>query len=512
MARVTVTRFKERFKKAKSEFDLNRSLYEDAYEYIMPFRNTFNRTDKTHNRPTVQYSSDQMISAVNFINSLQQDFTPMFTRWSELQAGPAILDEELRMQTNEAFQEINETLTSYRNASNFTLATAEMYWDLGMGTGIMFILEGSEEQPINYVTTPLSKVAIEDGRFGEVSGLYREHEVKGSLIKAQWPSVVLPGELIKDIADKPDGIVNLIEGFYFDYEELKWYQDLITVKDDHRILEKEFAEAPFVAPRWMKIPGIATGVGPFVFAMADYKTLNKMTEYMLQLAALNIFGVYTVASNAPFNPNTADIHPGAFIPVERNETRNPSIAALPRAGDYQVQEFMMSGLRDQIRQTMLDNRLPPDSQPVKSAFEISERIKELQSNTGVSFGRLYFEFVLPLHKRELSILSRKGKITLPPNFTIDNFSVKVAVLSPIAFQQNLDDVNRFMQTFQMASAVSPEVAQMVYEIEKIPRWLNEKMGIPAKLLRDDVQFNEIKEKLAGMMQQGIEAQQQQAAG
>lgn len=487
MAKETLARLKERKTKAWQESDNNRGLFEDAYEFILPFRNIYSSTqtdNKTHNKPTKQYDSTAMIAATNFVNTMQSRFTPVFQKWAALKAGPSIPD-ELKPEQNRRLAKISDTLQTYRNASNFYTATAEMYFDLGIGTGILFILEGDTERPINYVAAPLAQCAVEDGRFGEVGGLYRRHKLKGRLVSTTWKGAKIGDKLAARIKDKPDEVLEFNEAFYYDYDDLVWYQCVWCEEVEEEVFTDQFSEAPFVAPRWMKIPGFATGIGPFLMAMADYKTLNKMKELMLMLAALNVFGVYTVASNGTFNANTAAIKPAAFIPVERNDTRNPSIRPLERAGDFQVQEFMVKDLQEQIRKVMLDSGLPPENDPVKTAYEIAERIKKLQLDIGAAFGRLIYEFALPLHKREIAILSKRKLIEVSPDFRIDNFFTQIEVVSPIAQQQSSEEVQRFVQAFSLTSQLSPEIAMLTYDIERAGTWIGEKMSVDPTLIREE---------------------------
>jgi hypothetical protein len=501
----------KRASKARDEIDNNRGMFEDAYEYLMPWRNTFSPAKGSHRKNTKQYDSTAMIAANNFVNTMLSNFTPPFQVWSMLKSGPDI-PEDRRAANDSALQKIDQKIDAYRNNSNFYTAVAEGYFDLGIGTMVLFILKGTPERPFNYVAAPLSQVAIEDGKYGEVCGAYRTHKCKGRIVKALWPKAKLTENLMKAIEDEPEADIEFTECFYYDYEEFRWYQDVIYVAEKSVIFKDEFAEAPFVAPRWMKIPGFATGIGPFIMGMADYKTINKMKELMLMLAALNVFGVYTVASSGTFNPSTADIKPAAFIPVERNGTQNPSIAPLPRAGDFQIQEYMLQDLKDQIKQVMLDNRLPDETAPVRTAYEIAQRVKKEQLSIGAAYGRLMYEFVIPLRKREIAIAKEMGLIEVPADFQIDNFITGVQVVSPIAQAQATADVEKFMQSFQMTAGISPEIALLTYDVERAGKWLADKMNVDATLIRSDEDRAALQKAVAGMIAQAQMAAQQQPAG
>lgn len=511
---MDVDKLLDRAKKGFTELDNNRSLFEDAYEYLLPFKNTFNTQQqggqKSHNKGNKQYDSTGMTAAANFVNTMQANFTPVFTRWAELKAGPGI-PEGQRQSLNKDLAALTDVIFAYLNASNFATASAEMYFDWGIGTGSLWLFEGDEQQPLNFMASPISQMGLVEGKNGTIDLRARKHNVKGRLIVPTWKAigkVTLNDELKDLIKDKPDGDIELVEVCYYDYDEFVWRYEVIHESSKCRLLEKEYAEEICFTPRYMKIPGFATGIGPFVMAMLDVKTLNKLKEFMLRSAALSIFGVYTVASGGAFNPNTATLNPGTFIPVERNAGPNgPSIAALPRAGDFQIQEFMVNDLKDAIRKTMLDNKLPADTPQPKTAFEIAQRIKEFQVDIGSAYGRAMFEFVQPLFKRIIAILVKKGLVQLPEGFQIDNFFVQVQVVSPIAQTQAMEDVQRLMNNMQMAQAAGgQELVMTAYEIEKLPRYLSEKVG-PVALLRDDADAAAMQQMIAKMVQQQMAAQQ-----
>lgn len=501
--------FLRRADKALEELDLNRQMFEDCYEYILPYRNTFvkDSNDKSFNKASKQYDSTPMIAANNFVNTMQSNFTPVFTRWAEFKAGAGV-PEKQRDRINKDLSKLTDLVFTYLNASNFSTAVSEMYFDWGIGTGSLWLFEGDETQPLNFVATPMSQMALSEGRFGSVDFRGRKWKIKARLIKATWPNdeISLITELERMMKEKPDDEVELIEGCYYDYQELVWHYDVVHKASKHRILSRTYKEEICFTPRWMKVPGFSFGIGPFLLAMLDIKTLNKIKEYMLRSAALNIFGVYTVANSGAMNFSSATLTPGTFIPVERNAGANgPSIAPLPRNGDFQMQEFLVQDLKDSIRKVMLDNKMPAETPQPKTAFEIAQRIKEFQVDIGSAYGRAMYEFVQPLFKRIVAILSRKGLIQLPEGFEIDNFFVQVQVLSPIAQTQALEDVQRLMNNMNLTASVGgQELVMTSYEVENLPKWLADKTG-PIALLRDP---EEAKQMQAQMMQMAAQQQPQ----
>jgi len=504
MAAIEPDKLLARAKKAQESRDLNRSVFEDCYDYLLPQRNTFQtQTDGRLNKASKLYSSAGMHSASNFVNTMQANFTPVFQRWAEFKPGPGIA-EESKQEWIENLEDLTETVFTYLNNSNFATASAEMYFDWGIGTGALWIFEGDTNQPLNFISTPLSQYGLEEGRFGEVSGIYKETMIAVELIQSTFSAFnpKISENLARKIQDSPQQKVKVHECLYKDYDDMVWHYCVLLEEGKEEIASKTFKEAICLTPRWLKIPGSPYGVGPFMMAMPDIKTLNKIKELMLQNMALSAFGVYTVENNGTFNPNTAVIRPGMFIPVESNGGgRGKSIEPLPQAGNFQLQEFVLNALVDDIKKIMLDTKMPDTQAQPPTAFELAQRIKEFQQDIGSAYGRAIFEFVIPLFRRVVQILSDMGKINLPPNFDIDQFLVKVQVVSPIAQTQAMADVQRFMESFQMvASTGGQEMAMMSYNLDNLAKFLLDKIGGPAEMLRDEQGRSQVAQNMGAMMQ------------
>lgn len=499
MAQQKPEQLKERAEKAFSVRDANRNLFDDCYELYSPYRNTLSKQGATFNKPSQQYDSTGQISAANFVNTLQSNFTPTFTKWATLTAGPGI-QEDQRPLLNEALERINDAVFAYLNASNFSTACAEMYFEWGMGTGCLWLYEGDEIQPLNFVSAPIAQIGISEGKFGSIDYRCRSHKLKGKLIKQMWPKATLTPDVEKRITQSPEGEITVVEHFYYDYEDLIWRYD-VTIDMDCIFYDTHPEEICFT-PRWMKISGNAYGVGPFIHALADVKTLNKLKEYLLRSAALDVAGVYTIVSDGALNPNTVNLAPNSFIPVERNAGENgPSIDRLDTTSNFQLQEYIANGIQDQIRKTLLDNKLPAETPQPKTAFEISQRMREFMVDIGSAYGRGMFEFVIPMYKRVIGILSRKGLLEMPEGFTIDNFFVQVQVTSPVAQTQQAEQVQKVMQNYQMMAMISPELALTSYEVEKLPAWVTEMTGAPSSLLRNDAERENLQQLVAQLVVQ-----------
>lgn len=512
MAQETPEALRKRQEAAQKEADANRPLYEDVYDFIMPFRNRCGRDDKRHATATKQFDSTAQIAAVNFVNKMQSDFTPLNTMWCKLSAG-ALVEGKERERMNKMLEPLTNTMFAHLHASNFSVASPVSYMDLCVSTMVIFQSESTDKVPFKFSAAPITEVAIEQGAFDDVSACFRQRNLTPRQARATWKDIK-PGELFKEAEqDAPDKEIAFRECVYYDPEDVLWRYEVLQSgekNETERIVERNTPEQPFYVSPYMQIPGMATGVGPAMLAMADYKTLNKLKELQLRIATLQAFGVYTISDNAAFNPKAVSLSPGAFIPVSSNGgPAGPSIQRLDTGGNFQIQEFLLEDLKSQVRQTMLDNRLPPEFKPGFTAFEIAERLRELQGDIGVAFGRLMRGFITPMFKRSLGIMSRRGIFDLPEWFEIDHLGIGIEMLTPLAQQEQMKELERGLQAIQMTKGISPELAMMSFDLEKLPGYIVEKIGASSEILTSEEKRAQIQKMAAQLVAQ---QQQQQGGG
>lgn len=500
-----------RYKSAQALAEQWRDMLDDAYEFAIPQRNTFYQRTVGEYKATRVFDSTAERAVITFANRLHSDLTPPFQRWASLTPGP-MLPEEKREEAAKVLDKANETLFALIAQSNFDSAINEFYIDLAIGTACLLIQPGGKRMPLSYQCVPLSELSIEQGVGDLIEGVFRRHRVKVRLIEATWPDAKIPAKIKKLQGDvDKDHEVYLIECTHYDRENDQWLYEIIHQDSKTSMVQRASRENPFVVARWTKTPGEVFGRGPVIYNLNDIKTTNKLTELELKNGTLAVTGAYMVANDAGINPNTLRVVPGAFIRVNRTAGPNgPSIAPLPRTGDFQVTDMLRERLLSGIKRALFDEQLPPQSGAVRSATEIMERIKELSQATTGPFGRLMSELINPFMARSLEVIDDQGY--LDESFSVDGLMVSAQVLSPLAQQQSMDDIQKVVRWAELINAIAgQEVAMLGMKIEDFPKYLAEKLGVPAELQRDD----EARKKIEGAVAQllaGMMAQKQAAQG
>ena len=232
--------------------------------------------------------------------------------------------------------------------------------------------------------------------------------------------------------------------------------------------------------------------------LPDVKTANKVVEYTLRNAALSISGVYTATDDGVINPYNVRLEPGTILPVGSNDSSNPSLRPLARAGDVNMAVLVLNDLRNNINKALFAEPFGEIDQPVHSATEMALRNQELVQNSGSAFGRMQTEFVEKIIKRTVSILKSTGKI---PPFNVDGKEVTIKHTSPLARAQDQDDLVALNQYLATVAQLGPEILNLAVKTEDMPAWIAKRLGVEQKLIRDEAEKAQIKEQMAQMMQQ-----------
>ena len=492
----------DRSNKAFTRKELWRTIYEDCYRYALPQRNLYEGYYEGNvpgqNKMNMIFDSTAIHSVQRFANRIQSGLFPPYKKWCRLEPGNEI-PAERRAEVQSALDLYLDKMFTILRQSNFDLAIGEFLLDLCVGTATMLIQPGDDINPVKFTPVPQYLVALEEGPNGTVDNVYRKYKVRAEAITRQFPDAKISETLQRQIDDKPQEQIELIEAVIVDVDRGDYCYHILHEKSKEELVFRRMDQTPWIVARYMKIPGEVFGRGPLVTALPDIKTLNKTLELLLKNASIACAGVYTAADDGVINPSNIRIQPGSIIPVARNGgPQGASLAPLPRSGDFNVSQIVINDLRMNIKKTLLDDTLPPDNMSARSATEIVERMKELAQNMGAAFGRLITETMVPIIRRTLFIMDQKGMIQLP--LKVNGLEVKVTPVSPLAKAQNLEEVNEVMQFFQIANALGPGGVAEV-KPDAIATFIGDKLGVPSELRTSPQEKQQIIQQSMAMFSQ-----------
>lgn len=472
-----------RFKKAQKNYEQWRSLHQDAFDFVMPQRETF--TEHAPGQPKNRHVFDSTaIEAVEqFASRIKGSNMPSWKKWALLTSG-TIVPEDEREEFNAKLDQLTERFFNNINHSNFDTEINPALADMGVGTGAIIIDQGRFNSGDTFVfsNVPLPELYPEKPAMGRIRSAWRKQKMEIGKIKVVWPAAELPDRLQQKVNRDPMAEEVILNGQLFNPNDGRYYHVVIHEGSKSLLFTQNFATQRFIVFRWHVVSGEVYGRGPAIQTLPDIRTLNKIVQFKLEALALAVGGVYTGINDGIFNPNTVRIAPKTIIPVGSNNAQNPTLAPLALGGDPTSVELTIRDLQDRINQAFFANPLGDISDPVRTATENMIRQQEMLKQAGASFGRLRSELISPLIDAGLDIMGELGQI--PQGLSVNGQSITIKHASPLAKAEDLEEFQA-MQTWANTNLaiVGPEVFQGTARVEDFPKVTADQLGVTAKMLR-----------------------------
>lgn len=481
----TVTDLMKRFKSANELYNLWRSLHQEAYDFSAPDRETFRIHSKGQNKNRHVFDSTAVIGLQKFANKIQAALIPAWSVWGNLVSGSEIPEGE-KDRVNKSLEEINKLVFDTINHSDFYTEITPALVDYGVGTGGILIEEApfDSDDMILVTDIPLAELYVEKPARGPIKNGWRRQMIKPSQIKELWPEAELPPKLEKMSKDLAAKEVEILNGNLFNKDDDRYHMVIVYQPEKALLFTQNFKTKRLIIFRGHVTPGEAYGRGPIIQMLADIRTVNKVKEFILGNAAIQMAGVYTGVDDGVFNPHTAVIAPASIIPVSSNASANPSLAALPRAGDLGLGDIVLSELQDGIKKALFVDPLGEIQDSIRSATEQMLRSQESLKDSGASFGRLKNELVQPAINAVVDVLGELGKIE---PIKVDGKEVTLKFSSPIAKAEGVENFQNsqvWLQAVGSLEQITPGIVSATVKLEDLPRYWQEELGISDSLLRD----------------------------
>jgi len=417
----------KRFGKAKERKAPWINHMRECYQYGLPQRETFYSHSPGQKKNVTIYDDTAVIAVPKFASRLQATLVPPWREFTIFAPGSDI-DKKNHEQIQEQLDDVTSIVFDHINHSNFSTQVVEAFHDLAVGTGALICNEGDSDNLLDFTAVPLSELYLEEGPRSTVETVWREHKVQVANVPLTWIGAELSPKLKKMAEDDPTAQETFIEGVVHEPKANKYHHMVLQDDSEDLIFHQVYDVTPWIVFRWMTVPGEVYGRGPLMQVLPTIKTANKVKEFVLRNAHLAVAGAYTGMDDGILNPYTMRVSPGIVIPVGSNDRGNPSLAALPRSGDFNVSDLILENLEKSIKDALFNSRRSAEG-PVKSATEIAIDNKELVEDIGSSFGRLQTELIGRLMSRVVYILKTNGKI---PDIKVDGKEITLKHTSPLA--------------------------------------------------------------------------------
>jgi hypothetical protein len=410
--------------------------------------------------------------------SLLAELAPPWSRWFALAPARNVQD-PAQQGLAKTLAEAAETLQGHLDRSNFALELHQAFLDLVVaGTGVLAVEEAppGEASALRFRAVPLREAVLEEGPSGRLDTVFRALRLTQDEIRARWPAAPLrpPRE------DEEETKLRVVEAAWPDPRRGHRFAAVLIADDGPPVLlaTGAFAENPFVAFRWLKLPGETYGRSPVAKALPDIRTANKVVELILKNASIAATGIWQAEDDGVLNPATIRLVPGAIIPKAAGSSGLTPLAA---PGNFDVSQLVLQDLRARIRAALLADRIAQAEKSSMTATEVMERSAAAARLLGATYGRLQAELLTPVIARCLAVLRRRGEI---PAVLLDGREVRLVYASPLARVQARADAADTILFLETAAKLGGEAAASVDTAAAV-RWLARTLGAPPEIIRPE---------------------------
>lgn len=452
-----VERQRQRSKKVWNNRAAWDSLYQEAYDYVLPNRMP-GGLGKAKRPAQLIFDMTGPNAAMHCAGEIQRQVFPASTPFM-IEAGPLLaakmpLDQKKVL--NRALSSIANQIYPYFQTGDFDTAIHEMCTDLTIGTGAVLPVRGpSIEQPIGFVCIPQGELAIAQDAWGRVNyaSWKRENLGREAIVEA-WPKGKFSREFREAAQNDPYGEVTVYQDF-FRLPDGRWrFVAYLDKGGGDFIVSETYRTQPIAVARFYRWPGEAYGRGPVLFALPSIKTANKAQELALKAAAIQMLGIWGFRAGGTFNPDTVRVGPGEFWPMQSTGgVLGPDVQRLdPSAGRLDVTRMVTEGLQSQIREALLDTRIHDKQGTPRAASEIAAVVQQNASVHIGAYGRLNRETIQVIVPRGMEILNEWG--LLPNLMAFNQLLVAMQVNSPMAAALKADELRAMTNYYELAAAVA----------------------------------------------------------
>lgn len=463
------------------------------------------------------YSSFPMQAAYDFASTQAHGMLPLSRVFFDLrppldmQPGPRL--DEIKTQ----LEPLGRYLWQHVMKAGLDVAASEAFTDLGLGLGCLWVEDGGSEGLVSLHHEGLGQIAYETDHRNRPMNVYRFRTYSREQAAMLFPQLpdwlkTVPSGMARPQEDRGVKITDAViltdptSHAYRRFQLASGNVQLPSGKTEmhHAVL----ADAPLAGRgaspaiffEWSR--GSGQRYGPLFTALADMRYLHRLREVSIAGAELQVLGAWQIDATAHPNTKNIRVRPNTIIPI-RDLARNGGLRPLQRDIRADLIRLDEVSIKNDIKAALLLDRLGTVDQPVKSAAEIMQRSNDMARVMQGPFARVaqglvaLVERVLWLHKQRHAA-TQVG----PPVPMLGGMPVEVRMTGPFAVMQDLEQVQSWMQGFQMMGAMIGDRMLQYQDEEALVREIADRSRIPVSLL---------KSKAEAQMAQAEEATMQGAA-
>jgi len=417
-------------------------------------------TSKTSLRLPQPYQSTGAKGVVTLASKLMLALLPPQTSFFKLQVNdinlPQELGPEIRSELDLSMAKIERTIMeSIAESGDRVIVHQALKHLVVSGNALVFMSkEGLKLYPLNRY------VVDRDGN-GNVIEIVTKETVSKKLVKNFYPDLMKPG--VVDDTTMPDDECIIYTHVTRDNNRWLWHQEMFD-----EVLPKSQGKAPIDANPWLvlrfnHVDGEVYGRGRVEEFMGDLKSLEALSQALVEGSAAAAKVVFTVSPSSTTKPQTlAKAGNGAII---QGRPEDIGVVQVGKTADFQTAYQMIGSLTQRLNEAFLVLNVR-DSERT-TAEEVRMTQLELEQQLGGLFSLLTVEFLIPYLNRKLNVAQKTGEIPRLPKGDVVRPTI-VAGINALGRGQDRESLGQFLTI--IAQTMGPEaIGQFINPDEVIKR-------------------------------------------
>lgn len=497
------------------------SHWKQCYQFGAPERQQdFSGSGIENERETQRadlFDSTANESVQLLVASIMSGVTPSNSLW--FKAEPDGMDELSEMTESKRWlDDVCQFMWRNIHAANFDSEAPETVTDVAVaGWGVLYV-DIDRESGGGYVfeSWAIGNCFIGSTRSdGLIDTIYREHEMTAEAMVSTYGESNCHHSVVEAAGRAPDQRFKLLhvisprkqKGSGQINKSMPFASYHVDIANKHMLKESGYHEFPCSVPRMRRIPNSVYGNGQMSVALPDAKSANKLMQKTLEAADMAIAGMWIAQDDGVLNPHTVRIGPRKIIVANSID----SMKRLDDGANFQVAEYLLTGLQGGIRKKLMADQLPPIGTQQMTATEINTRVEIIRQMLGPLYGRFQAEYLLSVLDRCFGLALRAGALGQPPQ-ELQGRNLSFKFVSPMARSQQMEEVYATEQYIQSVGAIA-QIDQTVLDninFDAAAQIIGNRRGVPADIIRTADEVAEVRQMRQQAEQAQAEQQQQKA--
>ena len=440
------------------------------------------------------YQSVGAKACVTLASKLMLALLPVQTSFFKLQLDESQLGQnfapEMKSELDLAFAKVERIILESISASDDRVAVHQALLHLVVaGNALVFMSKHGLK------VYPLNRYVVDRDGNGQVIEIVTKERVAKDLIETQLPKEQLEPNRVDDEGVYDDD-VDVYTHIKRDNNRFIWHQEV-----NGKVVKGSQGKAPIDVNPWIPlrfntVDGEAYGRGRVGQFIGDLKSLEGLSQALVEGSAAAAKVVFTVSPSSTTKPSTlAAAGNGAIIQGRPDDI---GVIQVGKTADFRTAYEMVGTLSQRISDAFLILNIRQSERT--TAEEVRMTQMELEQQLGGLFSLLTVDFLVPYLNKKLSDAQRNGDIPKIPKKIVK--PTIIAGINALGRGQDRESLSQFLTI--LAQTLGPEAIANFINTDEVIKRLAAAQGIDILNLVRSMQ--EVQQEQAAMQQQDMQMQ------